>query len=34
MPSDYKIKIVWHYSGKLYVGEWNEPNNEKSGEGI
>lgn len=27
-------KLVWHYNGKLYVGEWNEAEMIKSGEGI
>lgn len=28
------IKLVWHYNGKIYLGEWNEQSMMKSGEGI
>lgn len=27
------MKLVWYYSGKLYIGEWNTEKNEKSGYG-
>lgn len=30
-PKGYKI--VWHYSGKLYIGEWNEVEMFKAGKG-
>ena len=27
------FKIVWHFVGKLYIGEWNSIKNEKDGFG-
>ena len=27
------MKLVWYYSGKLYIGEWHAEKNEKSGYG-
>jgi hypothetical protein len=32
LPSNSEIKIIWHYSGKFYIGQF--VNNEKHGEGI
>jgi hypothetical protein len=34
LPTPRKLKLVWHYNGKIYVGEWNETTMMKSGEGI
>lgn len=34
LPTQRKIKLVWHYNGKIFVGEWNETTMMKSGEGI
>lgn len=34
LPSNDRFRIVWHFKGKLYIGEWNNQSNEKSGQGI
>lgn len=34
LPNAKRIKLVWHYNGKLYIGEWNEASMLKTGEGL
>lgn len=34
LPNAKDLKMVWHYNGKLYIGEWNEANMLKTGEGL
>jgi hypothetical protein len=34
LPNIQKLKLVWYYSGKLYIGDWNETSMIKSGEGM
>lgn len=34
LPGDKNWKLVWHYSGKIYIGEWSESTMMKSGEGM
>jgi len=34
LPHSPGTKLVWHYTGKLYIGEWSESIMLKSGEGI
>lgn len=34
LPNAKNLKMVWHYNGKLYIGEWNEANMLKIGEGM
>jgi hypothetical protein len=34
LPNNPGFRIVWHYAGKLYMGEWDSQRNEKSGEGL
>ena len=33
IPNVNLLKLVWHYSGKFYIGEWNEETMLKSGVG-
>lgn len=33
LPNPRGYKIVWHYSGKLYIGEWDEATMSKAGKG-
>lgn len=34
LPTNNALKVVWHFSGKLYIGEWDDEKGGKSGEGI
>lgn len=34
LPSPQKLKMVWYFTGKLYIGNWSEASMAKSGEGI
>lgn len=34
LSPDSNFRIVWHFTGKLYFGEWDSNRNEKNGFGI
>lgn len=34
LPGERNLKLVWHYNGKIYIGEWSESTMMKSGEGM
>ena len=34
LPNNSSFRVVWHFNGKLYIGEWDHEKNEKSGEGL
>jgi len=34
LPTSRSLKLVWHYNGKIYVGEWDEISMAKTGDGI
>ena len=34
LPGAKACKLVWHYNGKVYIGEWEEEYMLKSGQGV
>ena len=34
LPNNSSFRLVWYFSGKLYMGDWDQIKNEKTGEGL
>ena len=34
LAKDSNFRIIWHFTGKLYIGEWDMTNNVKNGRGV